>query len=118
MGKMFDLLKEGLDEAIAYERGLSKKAKVKKIRIDTGDIPNQPKEYQADDIKHLRIKLNCSQSLLAAYLNVSLNTIQAWEQGARKPNHAALRLLEIMDKGPTFLASLIGTENTGKRLNH
>ncbi|MCE5316784.1 MAG: hypothetical protein LLG04_05410, partial [Parachlamydia sp.] len=47
-----------------------------------------------------------SQNLFAAYLNVSLNTIQAWEQGSRRPNHAALRLLEIMDKGPKFLTSL------------
>ena len=35
MGRMFDLLKEGLEEAIAYEKGHSKKVRVKKIRIDT-----------------------------------------------------------------------------------
>lgn len=114
MARMFDLLKEGLEEAIAYEKGLSKNARVKKIRIDTTEIPEQPKIYQAKDIKTLRKKLNCSQSLLAAYLNVSLNTIQAWEQGVRKPNHAALRLLEIVDKGPQFLASMIGMENKSK----
>jgi hypothetical protein len=69
MGKMFDLLKEGLEEAIAYERGLSKNVRVKKVRIDTTEIPQHPKEYQAEDIKHLRDKLNCSQNLFAAYLN-------------------------------------------------
>ena len=78
MGKMFDLLKEGLEEAIAYERGISKKVRVKKVRIDTIDIPQHPKEYSAGDIKRLRNKLNCSQNIFAAYLNVSLNTIQAW----------------------------------------
>lgn len=106
MGKMFDLLKEGLEEAIAYEKGHSKKARAKKLRIDTSDVPLQPKEYHANDIKRLRNKLNCSQNLLAAYLNVSLNTIQAWEQGFRHPNHATLRLLEILDKGPMFLSAL------------
>ena len=106
MGKMFDLLKEGLEEAIAYEKGISKNVRVKKIRFDTAEIPKHPKEYQAKDIKRLRNKLNCSQSLFAAYLNVSLNTIQAWEQGFRSPNHAALRLLEIIDKGPKFLIYL------------
>jgi putative transcriptional regulator len=111
---MFDLLKEGLEEAIAYEKGFSKKARVKKLRIDTAEIPDQPKEYQAKDIKVLRKKLHCSQGLLAAYLNVSLNTIQAWEHGVRKPNHAALRLLEIVDKGPQFLAALIGMNDKGK----
>lgn len=118
MGEMFNLLKEGLEEAIAYERGLSKNVRVKKVRIDTTQLPDEPKEYQASDIKKLRKKLNCSQSLLAAYLNVSSNTIQAWEQGVRKPSHAALRLLEIVDKGPRFLTHLLGIENKNKRLNH
>lgn len=105
---MFDLLKEGLEDAIAYEKGNAKKARVKKVRIDTANIPQHPKEYRANDIKRLRNKLNCSQNIFAAYLNVSLNTIQAWEQGFRRPNHAALRLLEIIDKGPKFLISLTG----------
>ena len=117
MGRMFDLLKEGLEEAIAYEKGLSKNVRVKKKRIDIDAVPEQPREYQATDIKNLRKKLNCSQGLLAAYLNVSLNTIQAWEQGTRKPNHAALRLLEIMDKGPKFLSTLLG-EHKRNRLSH
>lgn len=30
MSKMFDLLKEGLEEAIAYEKGRSKNVRVKK----------------------------------------------------------------------------------------
>lgn len=108
MGKMFDLLKEGLEEAIAYEQGRTKNVRIKKFRIDTAPVlPKQPKEYQPKDIQRLRKKLNCSQGLLAAYLNVSLNTVQAWEQGMRKPNHAALRLLEIIDKGSTFLTSLV-----------
>lgn len=116
MGEMFDLLKEGLDEAIVYERGLSKNVRVKKKRVDVDTVPQQPQEYHASDIRSLRKKLNCSQGLLAAYLNVSLNTIQAWEQGLRKPNHAALRLLEIVDKGPNFLAMLLG-EHNGKSLS-
>jgi len=106
MGKMFNLLKEGLEEAIAYEKGLSQKTRVKKLRIDNSEVPQQPKEYQANDIRRLRNKLNCSQNMLAAYLNVSLNTVQAWEQGLRHPSHASLRLLEILDKGPIFLSSL------------
>lgn len=109
MGKMFDLLKEGLEEAISYEKGRSKNVRVKKVSLmNTAHIPKHPKEYTAKDIKRMRNKLNCSQSLFAAYLNVSLNTIQAWEQGFRSPNHAALRLLEIIDKGPTFLTSPTG----------
>jgi putative transcriptional regulator len=106
MGKMFELLKEGLEDAIAYERGQANKARVKQVRVDTVEIPQHPKEYLADDIKSLRNKLNYSQGFFAVCLNVSLNTVQAWEQGVRRPSHSALRLLEIIDKGPKFLSSL------------
>lgn len=117
MGKMFNLLKEGLEEAIKYEQGFSKKVRIKKIRIDAVEVPKQPKEYQAKDILELRKKMNCSQSLMAAYMNVSPNTIQAWEQGVRRPSHSALRLIEIMDKGPTFLASLINKKPKSKHVS-
>lgn len=42
--------------------------------------------------------LNFSQSALANWLNVSLNAVQAWEQGLRNPSQAVLRLLDIFDK--------------------
>lgn len=48
---MFDLLKEGLEEAVAYERGLAKNVRVKKKRIDVALVPEQPQEYQASDIR-------------------------------------------------------------------
>jgi putative transcriptional regulator len=93
MGKMFELLKQGLEEAIEYHRG--------NIQLRTKEvyIPDAPKTYSAKEIKKLRERLNFSQKNFASWLNVSLNTVQSWEQGVRTPNHAALRLLEIFDKG-------------------
>jgi putative transcriptional regulator len=93
MGKMFDLLKEGLEEALEYHR--------RKVQLRTNEVffPDMPKDYKAEDIKKLRRKLKFSQSALATWLNVSLNTVQAWEQGARNPSQVVLRLLEIFDKG-------------------
>lgn len=61
-------------------------------------IPDFPKDYNANDIKNLRVKLRITQKELASWLNVSLNTVQAWEQGKRQPSHSSLRLLEIFDK--------------------
>lgn len=92
MGRMFELLKEGLEEALEYHRG--------KVKLRTREIfvPDAPKNYKAKDIKKLREKLNFSQSALATWLNVSLNTVQAWEQGTRNPSQAVLRLLDIFDK--------------------
>ena len=91
MAKLFHMIKEGLEEAIAYEQG--------KIELRTKEviIPGPPKEYKANDVKKLRKKLNFSQAILAAYLNVSVKTVQAWEAGFRHPTSSALRLLEIMD---------------------
>ena len=93
MGKFFDELKEGLEEALEYQKG--------KITLRTNlvEIPAPPEQYKATDIKRIRAKEHYSQSVLAAVLNVSPKTVQAWEAGERVPSHAALRLLEIIDKG-------------------
>jgi putative transcriptional regulator len=67
MGRMFDLLKEGLEEAIAYERGLSKNVRVKKKkRIDVNAVSEQPQEYQPSDRRNLRKRLakTCADALL------------------------------------------------------
>lgn len=50
MGKMYELLKEGLEEAIAYEKGLSRRVRVRKLRLENANVPLQPKKYRADDI--------------------------------------------------------------------
>jgi putative transcriptional regulator len=49
-------------------------------------------------IKKLREKLDLSQPVFAACLNVSPATVKAWEQGAKKPNGASLRLLQIVER--------------------
>ena len=93
MGKFFEDLKEGLEEAIEYEKGK------KTLRSRLIEFPDPPAQYKPKDIKRIRARENYSQGVFAKVLNVSLNTVQAWESGDRNPNHAALRLLEIIDKG-------------------
>jgi len=101
MGKMFDLLKEGLEEAIEYHKGNVK------LRAKEVFIPDAPKNYRAEDIKNLRAKLGITQSELSLWLNISLNTVQAWEQGLRNPSHSSLRLLEMFDKDFSFIKKII-----------
>ena len=93
MGKLFEDLNEGFEDILAYREG---KITLRSERIS---IPEPPMEYKAKDIKKIREKNNYSQGIFAKILNVSLKTVQAWEAGLRNPNHAALRLLEIIDKG-------------------
>ena|SRR3990167_10909050 len=55
------------------------------------------KIYSPTQIKKLRNRFNVSQPVFAAYLNTSPNTIKQWEQGDRKPNSIALKLLNLID---------------------
>ena len=52
------------------------------------------------DIKEIRDNFALSQSQFAALLGVSVNTLQNWEQGRRKPGGAAQVLLQVAAKHP------------------
>ncbi len=93
MGKHYDDLKQGFEEILAYRRG-----KIT-LRSEKIVVPEPPLTYKAKDIKRIRKKRNYSQGIFALILNVSPRTVQSWELGVRVPNHSALRLLEIIDKG-------------------
>lgn len=90
--KFFESLKKGLEEAVAHEKGEIT------LRLHIIDLSSPP-QYKAKDIKRIRSREHYSQGIFARILNVCPKTIQAWESGARVPSHAALRLLEVVDKG-------------------
>jgi putative transcriptional regulator len=90
--KLFKALKKGFEEAIAHDQG-----KID-LRSEFIEIP-KPALYKAKDIKKIREKSRYSQNVFARVLNVSVKTVQSWESGQRVPSQAALRLLEIVDKG-------------------
>ena len=41
-----------------------------------------------------------SQGVLAGYLNVSVKTVQSWEQGTRSPKAGEARLLQLFAVDP------------------
>jgi len=55
------------------------------------------------EIKAIRKKLNVSQSVFAALLNVATVTAISWEKGRRNPTGTALRLLDLARKKPEIL---------------
>ena len=61
------------------------------------------KQISAKEVRHIRLALNASQALFATYLNVSPNAVRSWEQGIRRPQQAALKLLTIAKKNPKAL---------------
>jgi putative transcriptional regulator len=88
----FEQIKAGLEASIAYSRG--------ELNLRTTTLPARPPAVSARKVRALRRKLKMSQQIFAATLNVSTKLVQSWEQGLRKPDRAALRLLQVIDAHP------------------
>ncbi len=89
MSSLFDDLKQGLEEAIAYEKGTGE-ATVKTYMI----LP--VKEYSGKEIRDIRKKAGMTQSVFASYMGVSIKTVEAWEGGRTHPTGPVFRLLDIL----------------------
>jgi len=96
--KVFDDLRQSLADAAAYEQG-------KPVNLRTREIPPPPRRLTPAEIRKIRLGLNASQTLFARFLNVSPNTVESWEQGVRRPDQAALKLLTIAKKYPNAVLS-------------
>lgn len=91
MGKMFEDLKEGLNDAINDVK-LSKKVLRRNV-IHIEPLVN----YKPKDIKNVRAKVGMTQGLFANFLGVSVKTVEAWESGTNKPSGASNRLITMLD---------------------
>jgi len=58
----------------------------------------QKRPFRPQDIRRIRTKNHMSQAVFAAVLGIGKTTVQQWEQGQKKPNGAAQRLLDIVDR--------------------
>lgn len=97
-------IKRGLQQAIAFERG--------EITLRTKEvkIPAPPQNLSADDITRIRKKLGYSQAVLAKVAAVSVQTVQGWERGARRPSGTASRLLQLLEN-PDLIKELVAVAN-------
>jgi putative transcriptional regulator len=93
---IFEDLREALQDVRAYERGEA-------VNLHVIHFRSVPKQLTPREIRRIRRKLNASQAVFAQYLNVSANAIRSWEQGTRKPQQAALKLLVVAKKNPKAL---------------
>jgi len=96
--ELFGELMQSLDQALQYSRG-------EQISARTTALPAPPKPMSRQEIIKLRERFNCSQAVFARLLNVSVKTLQAWEQGVRVPSDAALKLLTVAKHHPEVLLS-------------
>ena len=94
----FEGIHKGMMDVIdAMESG--KKLTVRKY------VPlNPPKPIPPKKIKMLRTQqFKMSQHVFADLLNVSVKTVQAWEQNRTKPTSSTLRLLQIAAASPDIV---------------
>lgn len=94
--KIFDDLKQALSDALDYEQG-------KKTALRVGQLPPPPKPLTPSQIRAIRESFNVSQAAFARIINVSINAVESWEQGVRRPRKATLKLLTIAHKHPKVL---------------
>ena len=90
MDSLFEDLKEGLKEAIDYEKG-NGKAKTKTYVI----LP--VKVYSDKEVRQIRMNAGMTQTVFAEYMGVSKKTVEAWECGRTHPTGPAYRLINILE---------------------
>ncbi len=103
MSSLFEDLKEGLQEAIDFEKG-NGKAKTTTYIIDP------VRRYSNVEIKAVRNKAGMTQAVFANYLGVSKKTVEAWELGRTHPTGPANRLIEMLDSGNADNLAFISRE--------
>lgn len=89
MSALFDDLKEGLEEAIAYEKGVGTARK-------KTYIIKPVKDYNGKEIRNIRVNAGMTQRVFAAYMGVSVKTVEAWEGDRTHPTGPVFRLLDIL----------------------
>lgn len=106
-GTLFERLREGLEEAIAYTQG--------KRRLRAVVVPDAAPDIRPQDIVRLRNRFGVDPALFARMLNVSPKTLRSWEQGVRRPSAGSLRLLQLFNERPEVVSQVIGVPQPGAR---
>ena len=93
--KVYDGIMQGLEEAVAYNKG--------KIKARTNTISVEPvPDFEAKEIKSIRNELGMTQVLFAGFMGVSPKTVEAWEAGRNMPDGPARRILSMLKIDPAL----------------
>lgn len=75
--------------------------------LNANQAPSRKYEVTSHSIKETRQKYNLTQSEFAELLDVSLRTLQNWEQGRREPQGPAKMLLKVASVHPEAILDTI-----------
>lgn len=95
--KLFDELTRSVRQAGAIARGERK--------------PARKSELTPSRIQAVRERTEMSQAQFARLLNVSVKTLQNWEQARREPTGPAKALLRIVEKEPAVALRALMTSD-------
>jgi putative transcriptional regulator len=98
---LFNEMISGFVEAKKYRAG--KKAKMRVSRVRVSRVAFEPVSMKPAEIRRVRTRLRFSQPEFAEFLCTRVGTLRSWEQGSRKPQRSALRLLAIAKEKPALL---------------
>jgi putative transcriptional regulator len=96
MNEVYESIKKGLEEAIAFAEGKKNGTKVHHIRTV--------------DVKKLRVKIGATPNAFATAFGISLTTLQRWEKGDQSPRGPALILLNLLQKEPRTFRKVLSIE--------
>lgn len=95
MGKAYESIAAGLNEAIAFARGEEIGAVAHHI-----DVP-------VIDVAKIRAQTGLSQAEFARSIGVAKGTLLNWEHGRRRPTGPAQVLLAMIARRPSVVAELL-----------
>ena len=92
---IFGGVMEGLEEALAFEKGQAAAATIARKR----SLPDV-------NIAEFRELLGMTQKAFAAILGVSCRTVEAWESGRSNPTPTAKKLIYLLKEDTTLIKKL------------
>ena len=104
MSRAFEILSQAIGEVIEDTKKGKDGTLIKRRRSSIKVAPVQ--KFTAQNIKFIREKNGLTQKSMAAYMGVSIKTVEAWESGKNEPNGPSSRLLELIDKGKVKIAAM------------
>ena len=96
----FSGIKEGLEEALAYEKGKARAETIARKR----SLPDV-------NVKAERESLDMTQKAFANVLGVSRRTVEAWETGRSTPSPTAKNLIYLISQKPDLVLMLQEARN-------
>ena len=91
----FDGVMEGLEEALAYEKGTAKTETIARKR----SLPDI-------NVSQIRNALSMTQKAFANVLGVSCRMVEAWESGRSNPTPTAKKLMFLISQDHSLIQKL------------